>query len=202
MKNKIILVVTILGFAYLYNFYHTTNIKDNKKLISISERTFNKANEIKTFLKKNTKYNKDVIFLLDMKIPSNKYRFFVFDIKKNTVTDFGLVAHGSGSATKTDELKFSNTDGSLMTSLGKYYIGNPYNGTFGKAYKMYGLDTTNSNAFTRNIVLHSHKKMPYNEQKSPIVLSWGCPMLNNKFYLRIQNILDKSDKKILLYIYY
>ena len=202
MKNKIILVVTILGFAYLYNFYHTTSIKDNKKLVSISERTFNKANEIKTFLKKNTKYNKDVIFLLDMKIPSNKYRFFVFDIKKNTVTDFGLVAHGSGSATKTDELKFSNTDGSLMTSLGKYYIGNSYNGTFGKAYKMYGLDTTNSNAFARNIVLHSHKKMPYNEQKSPIVLSKGCPMLNNKFYLRIQNILDKSDKKILLYVYY
>lgn len=67
MKNKIILVVTILGFAYLYNFYHTTNIKDNKKLVSISERTFNKVNEIKTFLKKNTKYNKDVIFLLDMK---------------------------------------------------------------------------------------------------------------------------------------
>lgn len=202
MKNKIILVLTILGFVYLYNFYHTTNIKDNKKLVSISERTFNKANEIKTFLKKNTKYNKDVIFLLDMKIPSNKYRFFVFDIKKNTVTDFGLVAHGSGSKTKTDELKFSNTDGSLMTSLGKYYIGNSYNGTFGKAYKMYGLDTSNSYAFARNIVLHSHKKMPYNEQKSPIVLSWGCPMLNNKFYLRIQNILDKSDKKILLYIYY
>ncbi|WP_353169251.1 murein L,D-transpeptidase catalytic domain-containing protein [Flavobacterium sp.] len=202
MKNKIILVLTILGFVYLCNFYHTTNIKDTKKLVNISERTFNKANEIKTFLKKNTKYNKDVIFLLDMKIPSNKYRFFVFDIKKNTVTDFGLVVHGSGSKTKTDELKFSNMDGSLMTSLGKYYIGNSYNGTFGKAYKMYGLDTSNSYAFARNIVLHSHKKMPYNEQKSPIVLSWGCPMLNNKFYLRIQNILDKSDKKILLYIYY
>jgi hypothetical protein len=202
MKNRLILVLSILGIAYLYNFYHTTSIKDNKKLVSTSERTFNKANEIKTFLKSNTKYNKDVIFLLDMKIPSNKYRFFVFDIKKNTVTDSGLVAHGSGSETATDDLKFSNIDGSLMTSLGKYYIGNSYNGTFGKAYKMYGLDTTNSNAFVRNIVLHSHKKMPCNEQKSPIVLSWGCPMLNNKFYLRIQDILDKSDKKILLYIYY
>lgn len=127
MKNRLILVFTILGIAYLYNFYPTTSIKDNKKLVSISERTFNKANEIKTFLKKNTKYNKEVFFLLDMKIPSNKYRFFVFDSKKNTVTDFGLVAHGSGSVTKTDELKFSNTDGSLMTSLGKYYIGNSYN---------------------------------------------------------------------------
>jgi hypothetical protein len=202
MKNRLILVLSILGIAYLYNFYHTTSIKDNKKLVSISERTFNKANEIKTFLKSNTKYNKDVIFLLDMKIPSNKYRFFVFDIKKNTVTDFGLVAHGSGSATKTDELKFSNTDGSLMTSLGKYYIGNSYNGTFGKAYKMYGLDTTNSNAFKRNIVLHAYDKMPYKEQISPICLSWGCPMVNEIFYKRLQEIIDTSDKKILLYIYY
>ena len=41
MKNKIIIVLTILGIAYLYNYYQTTSIKDNKKLVSISERTFN-----------------------------------------------------------------------------------------------------------------------------------------------------------------
>ena len=93
------------------------------------------------------------------------------------------MAHGSGSETETNELKFSNAEGSLMTSLGKYYIGNSYNGTFGKAYKMYGLDSTNSNAFLRNIVLHAHNKMPYEEQFSPIILSWGCPMLNLKFLL-------------------
>ena len=90
----------------------------------------------------------------------------------------------------------------LQLEEGKYYIGNSYNGTFGKAYRMYGLDTSNSNAFLRNIVLHSHKKMPYEEQISPIVLSWGCPMLNEKFYLRIQDVLDKSDKNVLMYIYY
>ena len=202
MKQKVIVVFSILGIALLCNFYlkDTSTRIETKK--NAADKTLTKAEEIKSYLKKNSKYNNDVFFLLDMRIPSNKNRFFVFDTKKNHVTDSGLVAHGSGSATETGELQFSNTDGSLMTSLGKYYIGNSYNGTFGKAYKMYGLDATNSNAFLRNIVLHSHKGMPYEEQISPIILSWGCPMVNEIFYKRLQEIIDTSDKKILLYIYY
>ncbi|MES2864224.1 MAG: murein L,D-transpeptidase catalytic domain family protein [Bacteroidota bacterium] len=202
MKQKVIVILSLLGIVFLSNFYLKKTSSNKEVSKNVIDKTLSKAEEIKTFLKKNSNYNKDVFFLLDMRIPSNKYRFFVYDAKKNQVIDSGLVAHGSGSATATGELQFSNTDGSLMTSLGKYYIGNSYNGTFGKAYKMYGLDTTNSNAFLRNIVLHSHKRMPYDEQISPIVLSWGCPMLNEKFYLRIQDVLDKSDKNVLLYIYY
>lgn len=202
MKQKAIIILSVLGIALLCNFYLKSPSVDTILKKNTVNKTLSKAEELKSFLKKNSKYNKDVFFLLDMRIPSNKYRFFVFDTKKNKITDSGLVAHGSGSATASGELQFSNTDGSLMTSLGKYYIGNSYNGTFGKAYKMYGLDTTNSNAFLRNIVLHSHKRMPYEEQLSPIILSWGCPMLNEKFYLRIQDILVQSDKNVLLYIYY
>lgn len=202
MKQKISILLSVFGIALLCNFYLKNTLVYSLPKTPFFDRTQVKADEIKSFLKKNSKYNKNVFFLLDMRIPSNKYRFFVFDTKKNKITDSGLVAHGSGSATATGELKFSNTDGSLMTSLGKYYIGNSYNGTFGKAYRMYGLDATNSNAYLRNIVLHSHKKMPYEEQLSPIVLSWGCPMLNEKFYLRIQSILDNSDKNVLMYMYY
>lgn len=202
MKKIGIVILGVLAILLLSNFYLENNSVNSKILENDTNRIINKAKEIKAFLKNNPKYNKDVFFLLDMRIPSNKYRFFVYDTKKNKITDSGLVAHGSGSATATGELQFSNTDGSLMTSLGKYYIGDSYNGTFGKAYRMYGLDATNSNAYVRNIVLHSHKRMPYNEQISPIILSWGCPMLNEKFYLRIQEILDQSDKNILLYIYY
>ena len=199
MKSKLAVILSIIGITILSNFYLNEN---SSSIENDTARITNKAEEIKSYLKKNTKYNNDVFFLLDMKIPSNKNRFFVYDVKKNTISDSGLVAHGSGSESESGELKFGNTDGSLMTSLGKYSIGNSYNGTFGKAYKMYGLDKTNSNAFVRNIVLHAHKKMPYEEQKSPIILSWGCPMLNEKFYLRIQDILDKSDKSVLMYIYY
>jgi len=202
MKQKVIVILSVLGIVFLSNFYLKKTSSNKEVSKNVIDKTLSKAEEVKDFLKKNPKYNKDVFFLIDMRIPSHKYRFFVYDAKKNQITDSGLVAHGSGSETETDELEFSNIDGSLMTSLGKYYIGNSYNGTFGKAYRMYGLDKTNSNAFLRNIVLHSYHKMPYEEQKSPIVLSWGCPMVNEKFYIRIQDILDKSDKNVLLYIYY
>src|ERR1700754_3798832 len=47
-------------------------------------------------------------FLADMSIHSGKNRFFVYDLKSDTVLRAGLVAHGSGSETGSGTLKFSN----------------------------------------------------------------------------------------------
>lgn len=66
----------------------------------------------------------------------------------------------SGNHTFAVAPSFSNTDGSGYTSLGRYRIGTPYNGHFGRSYKLYGLDSTNSQAFRRNIVLHSFSYVP------------------------------------------
>lgn len=199
MKQKIFLTLLVLSSLFIANLL----INSTAAPTIVTNKLDTKATETIAFLKKNKTYNQDIFILIDMKILSNKNRFFVYDAKNKKVIDQGLVAHGSGSDTDVEGiLKFNNTDGSLMTSLGKYYIGNSYTGTFGKAYKMYGLDKTNSNAYTRNIVLHAHDKMPEAEQENPIILSWGCPMLNEKFYLRVQDILDKSDKKIIMNIYY
>lgn len=203
MKQKILILIIIVGLlSFTTNYLNKEELKPVTNSEKATERALKKVTELKAFTKKNTQYNPEIFFLIDMKIPSNTYRFFVFDVKTNQISDSGLVAHGSGSATATDALKFSNIDGSLMTSLGKYVIENSYQGTFGKAYRMKGLDLTNSNAFKRNIVLHAYNKMPYKEQISPICLSWGCPMVNEIFYKRLQEIIDPSAKKILLYIYY
>ena len=138
-----------------------------------------------------------------MKIKSGKNRFFIYNLKENKITDQGLVAHGSGSETGIqNQLKFSNVPNSNASSLGKYSIGNHYYGKFGKAYKLYGLDKTNSKAFERFIVLHYFSKVPYEEQLNPICNSLGCPMVNEKYFNRIEKLVDASDKKILLNIYY
>ncbi len=158
---------------------------------------------IKEFLQNKTKYNKDIVFLIDMKIMSGRNRFFIYDLKNDKIIDKGLVAHGCGSETGIEnKLKFSNVDKSLATSLGKYYVGESYTGQFGKSYKLYGLDSSNSNAYMRNIVLHKFSKMPYDEQVTPVCNSYGCPMVNEIYFKRIEKILDASDKKILLEIYY
>jgi hypothetical protein len=73
---------------------------------------------------------------------------------------------------------------------------------FGKAYKLHGLDQTNSAAFLRNIVLHKYKDVPYEEQENYICNSHGCPMVNEKFFSVVEKILDNSNKKIILTIYY
>ncbi|CAD0009917.1 murein L,D-transpeptidase catalytic domain-containing protein [Flavobacterium chungangense] len=206
--RKIILFLLLSTIVLLGTVILLENSKEN--VFTASE--FNKKTEqkltkrvdaVKQLIGNNSKYNNKIAFFIDMKIKSGKNRFFIYDLKKNKIIDQGLVAHGSGSETGIkDKLRFSNVNNSLCTALGKYYIGYSYNGDFGKAYKLYGLDKTNDNAFLRNIVLHKYSKVPYEEQDNPICSSYGCPMVNEKYYARIEKLIDSSDKRIVLDIYY
>jgi len=145
----------------------------------------------------NTRY----CFLIDMKLPSGKNRFFVYDLKGDTTVVSGLVTHGSGKVASS-EIQFSNTPESNCTSLGKYKIGNAYNGKFGLAYKLYGLDKTNSNAFNRFVVLHSHACVPLMEvAPQQICDSWGCPTVAPLFLQVLTKYINKADKPLLMWIY-
>ncbi|WP_343695997.1 murein L,D-transpeptidase catalytic domain-containing protein [Flavobacterium sp.] len=178
-------------------------IKISKPIYSYEEKLKSEIAAIRSFLGKSPKYNSDVVFFLDMKIESGRNRFFVYDLKNNKLLNKGLVGHGSGSETGIrGELKFSNVENSHCSSLGKYAIGGSYSGTFGKAYKLYGLDKTNNNAFNRNIVLHKYSEIPFEEQPYPICNSLGCPMVNEKFFSVLEKLIDNSKKKIILVMYY
>ena len=190
----------LLAFAVYKFVYRNENSKEKEKT---EERFSSQVNEVKKLIKKDSKYNQDIVFLIDMKIPSGKNRFFVYDLKTNKIIDQGLVAHGSGSETTTKgKLKFSNVPNSLSTSLGRYSIGNSYVGKFGKAYRLHGLDTTNSNAFKRDIVFHYYYDVPYKEKDGYICNSFGCPMVNKKYFERMAEIIDNSKSNILMSIYY
>ncbi len=206
--RKIIFCLIFIGIIFS-GFKVIDKIK-TEKLSKVSvlndsskEKLEDKVNQILKLTQANPKYNKEIAFFIDMKIHSGKNRFFVYNLKKKTILDQGLVAHGSGSETSVSgKLKFSNTNNSLATSLGKYYIGKSYVGKFGKAYKLYGLDKTNSNAFDRAVVLHKYFDVPYEEQADYICNSYGCPMVNEKYFKRIEKIIDHSKTNILLVIYY
>jgi len=207
MKKKLFFLLSLgiicLSFACRNKDEKLEIIKKSKPVYSYEEKLKSKITEIRSFLGKTSKYNSDVVFLLDMKIESGKNRFFIYDLKQKKVLDKGLVGHGSGSETGIyGKLKFSNVKNSNCSSLGKYAIGGSYSGRFGKAYKLYGLDQTNSNAFDRNIVLHKYADVPFEEQLNPICNSLGCPMVNEKFFKAIEKKIDNSKKKIILVIYY
>jgi hypothetical protein len=171
--------------------------------IVTEQRLLERVKIIKEFIVNNPKYNTELAFFIDMRVMSGKNRFIVYNLKKDSIVDQGLVAHGIGSETDNKpELKFSNKNSSYCTALGKYYVGSNYVGQYGKSYKLFGLDQTNSNALARSIVLHKYNQVPYEEQNRPICHSMGCPMVNEKYYNRIEKLIDNSKSKILLDIYY
>lgn len=171
--------------------------------IAAKDRFILNSDKAKEFLKQNRDYNQDIVFLADMAIKSRYNRFYVYDVKNDSILHKGLVAHGKGSNTGTyGELQFSNVEGSNMTSLGNYKVGVDYIGRFGKSYKLHGLDKTNDQAFVRYVVLHTYAFMPQEEQLVPIINSEGCPMVSNETFKILEKIIDNSEKPILLRIYY
>ena len=206
MKKIIFIVIPIL--ILFSSFGNISSLSDRKSSvlflgITTEQRLLERVKTIKQFVSTNLKFNNELAFFIDMRIMSGKNRFIVYDLKNDKIVDQGLVAHGIGSETQNnEELKFSNINSSFCTALGKYYIGKDYVGRFGKAYKLFGLDTTNSNAFERSIVLHKYDKVPYEEQNQSICHSLGCPMVNEIYYGRIEKLIDNSKRKIILDIYY
>jgi hypothetical protein len=199
--NKIFVVFLMILFVCIGYKIVCKDRRNNSPVTATIDSK--QINEVKRLIKSNSKYNRRFVFFIDMKVPSGKNRFFVYDLKTDKITDKGLVAHGSGSETGIKgKLKFSNIPNSLSTSIGKYYIGNSYQGKFGKAYKLYGLDETNSNAFKRDIVFHYYYDVPYKEQNGYICNSYGCPMVNRKYFDRMSKIIDESESNILMSIYY
>jgi hypothetical protein len=141
-------------------------------------------------------------FLIDMSIPSGKNRFFVYDFLSGRIIYSGLVSHGSGGVHYSSEPKFSNTPGSDCTSLGKYKVGEDYQGQYGKSYKLHGLDASNSNAYKRAVVLHGYKCVPDKEiYPEGVCNSSGCTGVSTNFFKKLAIVIDESQKPILLWIY-
>jgi hypothetical protein len=151
---------------------------------------------------KQHRYNTHLCFLVDMSLPSGGNRFFVYNLEKDTVEAAGVVAHGRCNENWLKGRKYSNVNGSGCTSLGRYKVGKPYTGRFGLAYKLYGLDATNSNAFERYVVLHSHECVPLSEiSPDEICQSDGCPTVAPAFLVKLARKLDRSSAPVLLWIY-
>lgn len=200
-------------FSSLFLILISCNQVDTKKEEQVDSSAKNITEEtspykpnlrnIKSFLSAHSNYNQQLAIYIDMKISSGKSRLFVVDLKKDSILSKGLVAQGVN--TKNDEsgkLIFSNDPNSNCSSLGRYKIGGKYKGRFGDAYKLHGLDKTNSNAFARNVVLHSYYRVPDEEQDYPIMCSLGCPMVSINFLRKLEKYIDESSKSVLMEIAY
>lgn len=181
---------------------------DKNELKSKIIKLKNKSKVALSFCK-NKDYNTDFCILIDMSIHSGKKRFFVWDFNKDTIILSALVSHGccenswSMDMTK-DKPKFSNEFNSHCSSLGKFKIGKRDYSQWGIniKYLLHGLEKTNTNALAREIFLHGWEQVSDDEiYPDGTSEGWGCPCLSNKMMKKVDDILKKSNKPVLMWIY-
>ena len=193
--NKCILIVGLFfGVSCLGNALETQDVRLRAK-----------AKIAKEYCIKNN-MNLDVCILVDMQIHSGKKRFFLWDLKGDSILKSGMCSHGCcDNGWSEDETEsnphFSNVPESHCSSLGKYKLGSRGYSSFGIHinYKLHGLEKTNNNAYRRVIVFHSWNAID-DEETYPfgIAESWGCPAVSNSF-MREMDVLLKTRKKPLLF---
>jgi len=151
-----------------------------------------------------------IAIVINYKIHSGLKRGFIIQLYNGKTLDSFMVSHGCGdSAWGSDETKnkpkFSNEFESHCSSLGKYKL-------YGRAYSdwginvkyiMKGLDKTNSNAYSRTIVLHSWESVTNDEiYPKGTAEGWGCPAVSNSTMLYLDSLLSKKKKPVLMWLYY
>lgn len=142
--------------------------------------------------------NHNYMVVFDVSQKASKQRLYLIDLKTGKVEKF-LASHGSGSDPDGDgyATKFSNKKGSHMTSLGAYITHSTYIGGHGYSMQLRGMDSTNSAAFDRLVVMHGAS---YVKEKFKYAgRSQGCPAVDPKVN---RYLVDKIKNGSLLLITY
>lgn len=211
MKPGRLIILLVIIFIFASWFRHTEAWKKAKTVLPehtvsyplkdiTKEKLEQKAMAARKFTAQKG-FNQDCCFLIDMSLPSGQNRFFIYDLRKDSIRDAAPVAHGNCFEYWLEGRRYSNVVGSGCTSLGKYKVGIPYTGKFGYSYKLHGLDSSNNNAFERTVVLHGHSCVPETAVSDDICQSNGCPTVGPGFLVKLKQIINTSRKPLLLWIY-
>ncbi len=141
--------------------------------------------------------NLNYLTVIDYTQHSRNERFFLIDMRTGSVST-EVVSHGVGSDGNHDGYAeaFSNTSGSKMTSLGFFTTDHTYYGSNGYSLVLDGLDSTNSRARSRAIVIHGADYVVNGASKQG--RSWGCPALPRSVS---DQIIDKIKGGSLVFAY-
>jgi hypothetical protein len=120
---------------------------------------------------------KELLTVIDYSMPSTQPRLFVFDLAAKKLLFKELVAHGKNSGDNITRF-FSNSEGSLATSMGLFVTANTYIGSNGYSLRLKGLDDGyNDKAWSRAIVMHgaTYVSNAATRALGRLGRSWGCP---------------------------
>ena len=139
--------------------------------------------------------------VIDYSLPSTQPRLWVFDLERGRLMFQELVAHGRNTGEARSE-RFSNTEGSHMSSIGLFKTLQPYYGSNGYSLRLSGLDPGfNDNALARAIVMHGapYVSAAIAERLGRLGRSWGCPAVRPEV---ARTVIDTLKGGSLLFAYY
>ena len=143
--------------------------------------------------------NQNYLTVINFDLPSTAERMAVIDLKNVTVNTY-LVAHGkeSGNLYATS---FSNEPNSNKSSLGIYLTGNEYVGEHGLSMILRGMEASNSNAESREIVLHGADYVSYDfiKQTGRLGRSLGCTAVSMQYSTELTKKLEGGS---VFYVYH
>jgi hypothetical protein len=144
---------------------------------------------------------RDLLTVIDYSLPSSQPRLFIFDLAAHKLLFRELVAHGKASGGDIANF-FSNSPGSLATSLGLFVTADTYNGGNGYSLRLRGLEEgVNDMAWDRLIVLHGASYVSNEAVKvlGRLGRSWGCPAVRPEVS---QKIIDTIRGGSPVFAYY
>ena len=200
-KNILNILFSIIGVLFIFIFLNIG--------LNIFERVFKDIDydHLNNYCRNNN-LSENYAVVVDFSNPSGKHRFFVCDLKKQKIISSSLCAHGSGKGSTMTKPIFSNEVGSNCSSVGHYKITGRHkmNSTGLPSFRLKGLDSSNSNAMKRGILIHSAKLVSYCRLGIyPFYLpldkriSSGCFAIDIDMMDIVGDLVDKEKKPVLLY---
>ena len=168
--------------------------------MSLRSRVAKRAEALREFCRKEG-YNTDVALFVDMSRHSGRRRFVAWSFEQGTPIFMCPVSHGSGakeSHVRSRYAQFSNDDGSHLSSLGRALVAERYEGRYGVAYRLDGLEESNSNLRPRCVVLHGWEHTTsYPIFPRSTVGSHGCPVLSRRMMRRLDEVLQSRQRVVI-----
>ena len=202
------IILKVFGIALLSVFLFVFG----NYVINWFERNYGNDIDFQSLKEYSNKHglSENFAIVVDFEKPSGKHRFYVCDLNKQKIIASSLCAHGAGKRSTIFNPVFSNEVGSNCSSLGHYIITgrNKMSSTGLPSFRLKGLDSSNSNAMKRGILIHSAKLVSYCRLGIyPFYLpldkriSSGCFAIDIDMMDIVGDLVDKEKKPILLYAF-
>lgn len=199
MRYLLFILLTLLPFGSAVSQSIEAILKQDEK--APSQDVINVVDRVLSCAKKKEVTHNNILTIIDYSLPSTEKRLWVLDLQNEKLLYHTYVSHGIKSGSLDAEF-FSNKPNSKTTSLGVYLTENSYEGRYGLAVKLQGLENGfNNNAYERFLVIHPawYVTEDFINKYGRLGRSWGCPAIP---YDLVEPIINTIKENSLLVVYY